>query len=189
MRGLSIRTKRYRNDGALPLPTQTRVYPSLAPKAVEVGNIRLRLGEVKLSLLRPRSCSHIREVRMGGAARDVIAAGVSARLHSTYIVCTDCRRTKHVRLQESGHAEGWRSVAWPPKSDPHGSRTFRQSPRAERALPGRARKGDVRARLLLGCRAQVLGIGRRHPCYRGWLCRRDDAQSDLRGSLLGTHRP
>ena len=50
------------------------------------------------------------------------------------------------------------------------------------ALSRRARAGDVRAGLLLGCGAQVLaGAGRVRD--RGRLCRRRHAEPDLRGSV------
>ena len=50
--------------------------------------------------------------------------------------------------------------------------------------PEGLRDRDVRHGLLLGRRAQVLGAGRRHPRHRRRLCRRPDAQPDLRGGLL-----
>ena len=73
--------------------------------------------------------------------------------------------------------------------DPHRAAAFRQRPRAQGPLSRRARHGDVRARLFLGRRAQVLGARRRRLCHRGRLCRRPDAEPDLRGSLQRPHRP
>ena len=81
--------------------------------------------------------------------------------------------------------------ALPGRNDPirTAADPLRQRPRAERALSGGLAKGHVRARLLLGRREKFLGIGRWRLCNRGRLCRRADAESDLRGSLLGPHRP
>ena len=55
--------------------------------------------------------------------------------------------------------------------------------------PDGARDRDVRHGLLLGRRAQVLGARRRHLHHGGRLCGRPHAQPDLRGGLLGAHRP
>ena len=66
---------------------------------------------------------------------------------------------------------------------------FVNGQRAEGSLSGGARNGDVRARLLLGRGAQVLGARRRRLCHRGRLRRRPHAQPDLRGGLQRPYRP
>src|ERR1700749_4153150 len=88
-------------------------------------------------------------------------------------------RTNHVRLQESFHAECGRGTSGPRPADPHRVLAFPQSPRAEGTLSAGPGDGGVRAWLLLGRRAQVLGTRRRRLCNGGRLCWRFDAQSDL----------
>ena len=44
---------------------------------------------------------------------------VSATRCPSYIAVSNCRRTQHVRLQESCHAQGWRGFAGPCEPDPH----------------------------------------------------------------------
>ena len=82
-----------------------------------------------------------------------------------------------------------RRAAGPAEPDPHREPAFRQRQPAEGALSGGARDRDLRHGLLLGRRAQVLGARRRHLHHRGGLCRRPHAEPDLRGGLLGPHRP
>src|SRR5262249_61411458 len=84
-----------------------------------------------------------RESRSRIPFRNVIALAVPARLHATYIMCSDCRRAQHVWLQENRHAQAWRSAAGTRQSDPHRRHSFCQSPSVEGAISGRHRKGDV----------------------------------------------
>ena len=81
-----------------------------------------------------------------------------------------------------------RGPARPRRAHSHRQDPFRQRRGAEGALPARLRDGAVRARLLLGRRAQVLG-GPRRSCHGGRLCRRAHAEPDLRGGLLRPDRP
>ncbi len=71
-----------------------------------------------------------------------------------------------------------------PNADPHRRAPLRQRTPPEGALSGRLRDRDLRPRLLLGRGAQVLAARRRLRDGRR-LCRRRDAEPDLRGDLLG----
>ena len=57
----------------------------------------------------------------------------------------------------AGGAGRWRADAGPLDGDPHRPDALHQRPCAQGPLSRRARHGDVRARLFLGRRAQVLG--------------------------------
>src|SRR3974377_896953 len=96
-----------------------------------------------------------------------------------YIAPKNFGENDDVWLQESRHADARAGLERASSSDPDRADAFRQLSRAERTLSRGFSESYVWARLLLGCRAKVLGIGRRHPHHRRRLCRRLHAQSDL----------
>ena len=76
-----------------------------------------------------------------------------------------------------------------PTPIPHRRAALRQRPPAQGPVSGRSGDRDLRPGLLLGRRAQVLAARRRRLRHRGRLRRRPHAEPDLRGGLLGPHRP
>ena len=73
-------------------------------------------------------------------------------------------------------------------ADPHRNKPFRQRPSAAAALSRGSGAGGVRARLLLGRGAQILGTRRWHLYHRRGLRRRSYREPHLRGGLFGPHR-
>src|SRR5438309_1941559 len=97
---------------------------------------------------------------------------------------------RDVHVQEKPRdAERRRRATGARDADPDREPSFRQRPGAQTAVPRGAGDRDLRARLLLGRRAQILGARRRHPCHRGRLRGWPHAQPHLPGGLHRTHRP
>ena len=89
---------------------------------------------------------------------------------------------------ETGDAVEGQGASRPDRAHAGAGRAFRESSSADGAVSRGARDGHVRAGLLLGRRAQVLGgAGRVHD--GGRLRRRLHAQSHVRRGVLRPHRP
>ena len=159
-----------------------------------LGIMFILLGRKKKPLIgyAPAVTSRPREARRAAACprrdRQPAFRQGSAR---AYIALIDCRRTNAMfgfKKIAMPNAERGAARPRPRRSAPPTEHFVNHHP-----LKGPYPEGSEKALFGLGCfwgaETQVLGAGRRHLCHRRRLCRRRDAQSDLRGSLLGPHRP
>ena len=97
-----------------------------------------------------------------------------------YICLNEQRSRYHVHVQEkAGDADRREALPGRPTPIPTAREHFVIGRPLKGPYPEGLETRDVRHGLLLGRRAQILGIGRRHLHHRRRLCRRPHAQPDL----------
>ena len=167
MTGDSILCRAVRGNGAAVAGVKTYIEATTL-----LSRVRMHRRAVGLSALSTSGRFAISHSRDRSRSTDIPQGGIHA-----------------VHAQDHCIAERCRSAARPCYSASHRDQSFRQRPPAAAALPGGPRAGGVRARLLLGRRAQILGARRRHLHHRRRLRRWPYRQPDLRRGLFGPHRP